>query len=87
MNGLNQCLNCQIHCQGGGTRDAKQRKLDVSLTDGQTLKTLFVNTPSRNLQHININTYKQSDQESSDEVNTAASLATEGRIDRNSFGK
>ena len=72
-----------MDCPLGGTRDAKRRKLDVSLTDGQTLKTLFVNTPSRNLQHIN--TYKQSDQDSSDEVNTAASQATEGRNDRNSF--
>ena len=75
-----------MNCQGVGTRDAKQRKLDVFLTDGQTLKTLFVNTPSRNLQHnITIDTYKQSDQDSSDEVNTAVSQHTEGRNDRNSF--
>ena len=74
--------------QGGWTRDAKRRNLDVSLLNGQTLTTLFVNTPSKKLQHnITINTYKHSDQEPSDEVNTAASLATEGRIDRNSFGK
>ena len=64
-----------MDCQGGGTRDAKRRKLDVSLTDGPTLKTIFVKTPSRNCQHIK----KQSDQDYSGEVNTAVSQATEGR--------
>ena len=84
MSKLRKLSDTGMVCQGGGTRYAKRRKMDVSLT----LKTLFVNTPSRNLQHnITINTYKQSDQESSDKVNTTASLATEGRIDRNSFGK
>ena len=83
MSKLRKLSDTGMDCQGGGTRDAKRRKLDVSLTDGPTLKTIFVNAPSRNFQHIN--TYKQSDQDYSDEVNTAVPQATEGRNDMISF--
>ena len=51
MSKLRKLSDTGMDCQGGGTRDAKRRKLDVSLTDGPTLKTIFVNTPSRNFQH------------------------------------
>ena len=83
MSKLRKLSDTGMDCQGGGTRDAKRRKLDVSLTDSPTLKTIFVNAPSRNFQHIN--TYKQSDQDYSDEVNTAVPQATEGRNDMISF--
>ena len=83
MSKLRKLSDTGMDCQGGGMRDAKRRKLDVSLTDGPTLKTIFVNAPSRNFQHIN--TYKQSDQDYSDEVNTAVPQATEGRNDMISF--
>jgi hypothetical protein len=46
-------------------------------SDGQTLRTLFVNTPSSNLQ-----VYKHSDQDSSDNVNTVATQATNGGMRR-----
>ena len=50
MSKLRKLSDSGVDCQGGGMRDAKPRKLDVFLTDSQTLKTLFVNTPSSNLQ-------------------------------------
>ena len=50
---LRKLSDTGMDCQGGGMRDAKRKKLDVSLTDGPTLKTIFVNTPSGNFQHIN----------------------------------
>ena len=77
VNGLSQCLtsgNCRM---GGGMRDAKRRNLDVFVTDGQTLQTLFVNTSSSNFL-LN----KQSDQDSVDGVNTAATQATNGGMKR-----
>jgi hypothetical protein len=72
MSKLRKLSDTGMDCQWDGTRDAKQRKLDVSITDGPTLKTIFVNTPSRNFQHSN--TYRKSDQDYSDEVSTATNL-------------
>ena len=46
MSKLRKLSDTGMDCQGGGTRDAKRRKLDVFLPGGQTLRTLFVNTPS-----------------------------------------
>ena len=66
-----------VGCQGGGTWDAKRRKLNVFITDSQTLQTLFVNTSSSNFLLS-----KQSDQDSADEVNTAATQATNGGMKR-----
>ena len=60
-----------------GRRDSNRKKLDVFVTDGQTLQTSFVNTHSSNFL-----LYKQSDQDSADEVNTAATLATIGGMKR-----
>ena len=48
MSKLKKLSDMVIDCQGGETRDAKWRNLDMSLTDGQTL---FMNTPSSYLQH------------------------------------
>ena len=60
-----------------GRRDSNRKKLDVFVTDGQTLQTSFVNTPSSNFL-----LYKHSDQDSVDEVNTVAAQATNGVMKR-----
>ena len=39
MSKLRKLSDTGMDCQGGGTRDAKRRKLDVSLKDGPTLST------------------------------------------------